>query len=168
MIMKTYIIASSEYRANFPDMFIMKEGGTYFGVSEYSYAKFHKYPTSVDFWRNAEGSDAGRYFFVEEVEITDEQIALFDSMTKKYYELDNLIPKNEENPPCRNEFKSSKSYERAFEEWHERYMVWIKENDIWRLRQEKDDIWVSRTKLFLSFSAKVAEFLSNNDNIKYL
>ena len=166
--MRAFIIASSEYKANWPDMFVMTEDGSYYGVSELSYAKFHKFPKEVGFWRNTEGSDAGRYFFVEEVEITDEQIALFDSMTKKYYELDNLIPKNEENPPCRSNFKSLKAYEKAFEEWHERYIVWIKENDIWRLRQEMNDVWVYRTKLFLSLSAKVTEFLSDNDNIKHL
>ena len=55
---KFYVIASSEYEANMPDLFIMNDNGEYFGVSGHSYAAWHNYPKSINFWMGAEGSDA--------------------------------------------------------------------------------------------------------------
>lgn len=34
--MKIYVIASTEYEANMPDLFLMDENGIYYGVSEHS------------------------------------------------------------------------------------------------------------------------------------
>ena len=56
---KFYVIASSEYEANMPDLFIMNDNGEYFGVSGHSYAAWHNYPKSINFWMGL-GSRKGR------------------------------------------------------------------------------------------------------------
>lgn len=70
--MKSFRITSSEYQANLPSVFLFVEG-QYYGCLEYP--KFNNYPQDVDFWRTATGSDSDRYFNVEEVEVSEEQIA---------------------------------------------------------------------------------------------
>lgn len=122
--MKIFVIASTEYEANMPDLFLMDEGGNYYGVSEHSYPKWHKFPKSIDYWRNAEGSDAGRWFNIDEVELSAELVEEFDKLTKVY----------EETPPTEM----------------------LKRRELWR----------QRTVLFCTFSKKVTEAISDNDNIK--
>lgn len=69
--MKSFRITSSEYQANIPSVFLFVEG-QYYGCLEYP--KLKNYPQDVDFWRTATGSDSDRFFNVEEVEVSEEQI----------------------------------------------------------------------------------------------
>ena len=84
---KVYVIASSEYEANMPDLFLMDANGNYYGVSENSYAKWDDFPKSVDHWHCREGSDTDRRFHIDEVELPVEQVEKFEALTQQYKEL---------------------------------------------------------------------------------
>ena len=164
---KFYVIASTEYEANMPDMFVMSEAGEYFGVSAHSYAAWHNYPKNIDFWMNAEGSDAGRYFNIDEVELTQAQVDEFDRITKEYARLDAETPTYEPTYPVRSDYKTKKAYKDATDEFMAAYKAWCKDNNIGYYIITKRNLWKQRTQLFIAFSQKVYEAIKDNDNIKY-
>ena len=166
--MKTYIIASSEYEANWPDMFLMDEKGNYYGVSEYSYAKFNKFPKSVEYWRKATSSDAGRIFFIDEVELSAEKVEAFAKITEDYTRLEMERPVFGESYPLEKDYKTKKAYKQAVEDHMGRYMQWLKDSGAMRLSIERGELWTERAKMFLSFSKVVSNCISDNGNIKYL
>ena len=96
-----------------PDLFIMNDNGEYFGVSGHSYAAWHNYPKSINYWMGAEGSDAGRYFNIDEVELTQAQVDEFDRITKEYARLDAETPTFELQYPVSRDYKTKKAYNQA-------------------------------------------------------
>lgn len=164
--MKIYVIASTEYEANMPDLFLMDEKGNYYGVSEHSYAIWHKFPKSIDFWRNAEGSDDGRYFNIDEVELDAAQVQKFDQLTKEYAKLDAETPDFSEQYPAPSSFKTKKAYNQAVKDYMARYEEWVKVSNIRYYISTKQNLWSERTRLFCSFSKNVYEAIKDNDPIK--
>ena len=166
--MKAFVVASSEYKANWPDMFVMTEDGTYYGVSEVSYAKIRNFPKEICYWKNANSSDSDRGFFIDEVELDEADLVKFDEITREYYRLESEKPKHDEPRPERESFKTSKDYNKAIDEYIERYMSWFNNSGARETMTKRENLWVERVKMFLSFSDKVASCISSNDNIKYL
>lgn len=166
--MRAFIIASSEYEANWPDMFLMDEEGNYYGVSEHSYAKIKNFPESIEYWRNATSSDAGRILFIDEVELAEEQMKAFDKITKEYNRLEEERPVFGGNYPSEKDYKTKKAYKQAVDKHMENYMQWLKDSGAMKLSMERSELWKDRTRMFLSFSKIVEGCISDNDNIKYL
>lgn len=167
--MKIYVIASEEYKANMPDMFLMDEQGNYYGVSGSSYAAWHNYPKSIEHWFDATGSDDGRYFHIDEVEMTQEQADRFDRITKEYMQIHESTPVfNEEYPNAFDKWPSKKAYQKAVDEWKERHAAWCEETDVASYNRRANNLWNERTAMFLTFSKKVTSEISDNDCIKYL
>lgn len=154
---KFYVIASTEYEANMPDLFVMDAEGNYYGVSGTSYVRWHNYPKSIDFWKSAEGSDAGRYFNIDEVELTQAQVDEFDRLTKEHERLDAEMPDFELKYPERKDYKTKKAYNQAVNDHVAAYEEWIKKNNIAYYINTKRDLWKQRTELFITFSQKVYE-----------
>ena len=69
--MKTYKITSTEYRANQASVFVFVNG-EYFG--DLAYVRRDNYPQDINHWMEATCADSDRYFIVEEVEMSDEQV----------------------------------------------------------------------------------------------
>ena len=166
-IKKFYVIASSEYEANMPDLFIMNDNGEYFGVSGNSYAAWHNYPKSINFWMGAEGSDAGRYFNIDEVELPTDKVEEFDRITKEYARLDAETPKFELQYPVGSAYKTKKDYNQAVNDFMAAHEEWCKKSNIGYYINTKRDLWKQRTELFITFSQKVYEAIKDNDNIKH-
>ena len=166
-IKKFYVIASSEYEANMPDLFIINDNGEYFGVSGHSYAAWHNYPKSINFWMGAEGSDAGRYFNIDEVELAQAQVDKFDSITKEYARLDAETPTFELQYPVSRDYKTKKAYNQAVNDFMAAHEEWCKKSNIGYYINTKRDLWKQRTELFITFSQKVYEAIKDNDNIKH-
>lgn len=167
--MKIYVIASTEYEANMPDLFLMDQQGNYYGVSKNSYAAWHNYPKSIEHWINAEGSDSGRYFNIDEVEMTQEQVDEFDRITKEYQQIHDATPVfEEEYPSAFKKWPSKKAYQEAVDEWKVRHSAWAETSNVAFYNKRKDELWNERTRMFLTFSKKVAEAVSDNHCIKYL
>ena len=166
--MKFYVIASTEYEANMPDTFLMDENGNYYGVTEHSYATWDNYPKSADFWRNAQGSDSDRYFNIDYVEISEEMVAEFDTLTKEYIRANAEIPKFGEKFPnlMLGGFKTKKAYNEAVKAYEERYNEWKRTSNVVAFIAQRDELFTKRTRLFLSFSKKVYDAISDNENIK--
>jgi hypothetical protein len=164
---KFYVIASSEYEANMPDLFIMNDNGEYFGVSGHSYAAWHNYPKSINYWMGAEGSDAGRYFNIDEVELTQAQVDEFDRITKEYARLDAETPTFELTYPVSRDYKTKKAYNQAVNDFMTAHEEWCKKSNIGYYINTKRDLWKQRTELFITFSQKVYEAIKDNDNIKH-
>lgn len=149
-----------------PDLFLMNEDGEYFGVSNQSYARWHNYPNSIEHWMKAEGSDAGRYFNIDCVELDEEIVKKFDELTKEYINLEANTPVfNEEYPSIFG--KSKKAYRQAVNEFMEHHAVWAKESNIAYYTNRKRELWNERTRLFCTFSKKVTEAISCNYYIRY-
>lgn len=167
--MKIYVIASEEYESNMPDLFLMDEQGKYYGVSNDSYAALRNYPKSIDYWLNATGSDADRYFHIDEVEMTQEQVDEFDRITKECLQLCAKAPVFEEECPrvC-DKWPSEKAYLKALDAWKERHTAWCKEMDTVSYNKRIDELWRKRAVMFLTFSQKVTSEISDNHCIKYL
>ena len=165
--MKIFVIASTEYEANMPDLFLMDAEGNYYGVSQHSYARWHNFPKSIDHWMNAEGSDAGRYFNIDEVELPTDKVEEFDRITKEYERLDADTPKFELTYPVRSDYKTKKAYQEATDDFMMKHDEWCKTSGIQRYMTAKSDLWRQRTRLFCSFSEKVHEAISDNDHIKH-
>lgn len=165
---KFFVIASSEYEANMPDLFVMDAAGDYYGVSDHSYARWHNFPKDVDHWRNAEGSDAGRYFIIDEVELPVAQVVRFEILTAEYCELDAETPKFGEEYPNRifGGFKSKKAYDQAVADYMAHYKIWCEASNIGEYVSRKNELWKARTLLFITFSKKVYEAIKDNDCIK--
>ena len=160
--MKVYVIASTEYEANMPDLFLMDAQGNYYGACKNGYVQFHNFPKDISFWMNTEGSDAGRYFNIDEVELPAEKVMEFDNITKKYYELLDNAPAE---PSCPNlgDYKTKKDYNAAMDKHIARYA----ESDFKEFLNRREELWAQRTELFLSFSDKVTESISDNECIKH-
>ena len=75
--MKAYRITSTEYHANQPRVFLFVNG-EYYGCLVYP--KHHKFPQDVDYWRSATCADDGRYFHVEDMEVSEGVIASIKHM----------------------------------------------------------------------------------------
>ena len=165
---KVYVIASTEYEANMPDLFLMDQEGIYYGVTHNSYACWHDYPKSIEHWFDAEGSDKGRYFNIDEVELPVEQIEKFDAITKEYEQLSDSMPTFEHEYPFPSQYKTKKAYWEACEEHVKKYKEWLEENNIPEYNMRKSALWTERTKLFCTFSSKVYEAIKDNDPIKHL
>ena len=174
--MKTYVIASTEYEANMPDLFLMDENGIYYGVSEHSYARWHDYPVSVEYWIHAEGSDSGRFFNIDEVEANQEDVMKFDDLTKEYYclgkDIDRLCEQRKAvigDYPCALNFKSRKAYNMACDDYIARLDEYNKNHtEIRDCMVKRSQLWEERSRLFLTFSKKIAEAISGNHNISRL
>ena len=165
--MKIFVIASTEYEANMPDLFLMDAEGNYYGVNHNSYVIFHKYPKSIDYWRHAEGSDAGRYFNIDEVELPADKVEEFNRITKEYERLDAETPTFERTYPIRSEYKTKKAYNEAVNDFMAAHDEWCKMSNIGYYVNTKRDLWKQRTELFCTFSRKVYDAISDNDNIKH-
>ena len=165
--MKFYVIASSEYEANMPDLFIMNDNGEYFGVSGHSYAAWHNYPKSINFWMGAEGSDDGRYFNIDEVELTQAQVDEFDRITKEYARLDAETPTFERQYPVSRDYKTKKAYNQAVSEFMLAHEEWCKTSNIAHYIVTKQNLWKQRTEMFITFSQKVYEAIKDNHCIKF-
>lgn len=161
-IMKIWVIASTEYKYNMPDLFLMDEEGNYYGVSEWSYAKFNGYPKDVNYWRTANCSDDGRFFNIDIVELTEEQVFDFDRITKEYCKLYAESPEFSEKYPERDTYRSKKDYNQAVSDYEARYRKYIKDCNVEYYVRRKRELWDKRTKLFLTFSKKVAETIADN------
>lgn len=161
-----FVIASTEYEMNMPDLFIMDEEGKYYGVTPNSYAQFRNFPKDAEFWATAQGSDAYRYFNIDKVELPVEKVEEFDRLTKELEELTNAWPVFGRIYPTRKEFKSQKEYKRAENEWMDEYRAWCAENDIKEYIRKDRELLANRTKLFCTFSEKVYNAIKDNDNIK--
>lgn len=165
---KVYVIASTEYEANMPDTFLMDEMGNYYGVTHNSYACWHNYPKSIEHWIDAEGSDKGRYFNIDEVELPVEQIEKFDALTKEYEQVLDSVPTFEHKYPYRSEYKTKKAYMEAADEHVKKYREYIKANNIVEKNKRISELWTERVQLFCSFSSKVFKAIKDNDPIKHL
>lgn len=165
--MKVFVIASTEYRANCPDMFLMDGEGNYYGVTEHSYASWRNFPKSIDYWRNAEGSDSDRWFNIDEVELTAEQVEQFDSLTKKYAELSANAPQFSEQYPTQTDYKTKKSYKEAVDGFLARHESWFKNANVKEHTIAMNEIWSKRTRLFCTFSEKVYNAIKDNAPVKY-
>lgn len=154
--MRAYLITSTEYKYNEPDRFIMDENGNYYGVGEHSYAIFHNFPKSIDYWMSATCSDSDRFFDVVSVELNMEQLEAFDSITKEYINHPNSAPVFGEQYPdgMSNEWKSKKAYNAAVEEWMKRHDAWVAENrnNIIEYRERERELSQERKRMFASFS----------------
>ena len=164
---KVYVIASSEYEANMPDLFLMDDDGNYYGVSNHSYADWHNYPKSINYWMGAEGSDAGRYFNIDEVELTQAQVDEFDRITKEYVRLAAETPTFELRYPASEDYKTKKAYNQAVNDYMVAHKEWCEKSNIAYYVNTKTDLWKQRTKLFTTFSQKVYEAIKDNHCIKY-
>ena len=165
--MKIYVIASSEYEANMPDLFLMDTDSNYYGVSMHSYARWKNFPKGISYWMNAEGSDAGRYFYIDEVELPQEQVEEFDHITKEYNRLDEETPNFDLPYPSPRGYKTKKAYNEAVNEYMKARSEWCKASNIAYYINTKNDLWKQRTKLFISFSEKVYEGIKDNHCIMY-
>ena len=165
---KFYVIASSEYEANMPDLFIMDADGNYYGVSDHSYARWHNFPKDINHWKNAEGSDGGRHFIIDEVELPKAQVVQFEILTAEYCKLDAETPKFGEEYPNRifGGFKSKKAYDQAVADYMAHYKTWCEASNIGEYIGRKNELWKARTLLFITFSQKVYEAIKDNDCIK--
>lgn len=166
---KFYVIASNEYEANMPDLFVMDADGNYYGVSDHSYARWHNFPKSIDHWMNIEGSDSGRYFIIDEVELPTSQVVQFEILTAEYCKLDAETPKFGEEYPNRifGGFKTKKAYDQAVETYMEHYREWCEASNIGEYISRKNELWKARILLFITFSKNVYEAIKDNDNIKH-
>lgn len=164
---KVYVIASTEYEANMPDLFLMDQEGNYYGVTHNSYACWHDYPKSIEHWFVAEGSDKGRYFNIDEVELTQAQVDEFDRITKEYARLDAETPTFDLQYPVSKEYKTKKAYNQAVNDFIAAHEEWCKKSNISYYINTKRDLWKQRTLLFITFSQKVYEAIKDNDNIKH-
>jgi hypothetical protein len=115
----------------------------------------------------AEGSDAGRYFNIDEVELTQAQVDEFDRITKEYARLDAETPIFELTYPVSRDYKTKKAYNQAVSEFMLAHDEWCKKSNIGYYINTKRELWKQRTELFITFSQKVYEAIKNNDNIKY-
>ena len=164
--MKIFVIASTEYEANMPDLFLMDAESNYYGVSQNSYASWHKFPKSIDHWMNAEGSDAGRFFNIDEVDIPTDQVEEFDRITKEYERLDAETPRFELTYPAQKDYKTKKAYQEACDDFETQHSEWCKTSGIQKYMSAKNELWEQRTRLFCSFSKKVRKAISDNNYIK--
>ena len=166
---KVYVIASSEYEANMPDLFIMDADGNYYGVSDHSFARWHNFPKDINYWKTAEGSDGCRHFIIDEVELPTAQVVRFEILTAEYCKLDAETPRFGEEYPNRifGGFKTKKDYDKAVETYMEHYRVWCEASNIGEYISRKHELWKARTLLFITFSQKVYEAIKDNDNIKH-
>ena len=167
-MMKVLVVASHEYEANCPDMFLMDAEGNYYGVSNNSYATWRNFPKSIDYWRNTEGSDAGRFFYTDEVELPREIVEKFDAITKRDNEMSDNAPVFNEKYPVLADYKTRKAYKQAVDAYIARHDEWAKSANIKGYCIEKSKIWNERIKMFCSFSEKVYEAIKDNNPIKYL
>lgn len=165
--MTTYIIASSEYHGNMPDLFLMDEYGNYYGVSQHSYAAWDKFPVDVDHWKNRTCSDADRFFNIDCMDIPEEIVIRFDELTKEYERLDKETPSFGEEYPVFSSFKTKKSYKEATDAWIERHSQWVKDSNLAYYITRKREIWNERTQIFASLSPKVYEAIKYHDCFRY-
>ena len=165
--MKVFVIASTEYRANCPDMFLMDAEGNYYGVSEHSYASWKGFPKDINYWRNAEGSDSDRWFNIDEVELTAEQVEQFDSLTKEYAELSANAPQFSEQYPTQSDYKTKKAYKEAVDGFLARHEAWFKTANVKEHTIAMNETWSKRIRLFCTFSEKVYNAIKDNDPVKY-
>lgn len=165
---KFFVIASTEYEANMPDLFVMDADGNYYGVTDYSYALWDNFPKDVAHWQGREGSDAGRYFNIDEVELNIEDVSKFDQLTNEHKEVSKAIEnvRFQEVPPCRTDYKSKNAYIAACRDWEAKYFAWSEAHGIKTLMQTRREKWEARTRTFLTFSKKVTEALSDNHEIR--
>lgn len=166
-VKKFYVIASTEYEANMPDLFLMDAMGNYYGVSEHSYVIWHKYPKSIDFWKTAQCSDADRYFNIDEVELTQTQVDEFDRLTKEYAKLDRETPIFELQYPKSSDFKTKKAYNQAVADLVSKHEAWAKESNVANYITKKNQLWKQRTELFVTFSKNVYDAIKKNDCISH-
>ena len=166
--MKTYVIASSEYRANMPDLFLMDETGKYYGVSSSSYVIFDKFPKSIEHWENREGSDAGRRFVIDCVDLAEELVQKFEALTLEYERLDAERPLFTEQYPSWTDgvWKTKKAYKQACDDYQARYMEHHKANNVASYMRKMDEVWSERTKLFATFSEKVYQAVKYHECFK--
>lgn len=88
--MKTFRITSTEYRANQADVFVFVNG-EYFG--DLGYPRREKFPQNIEHWADATCADSDRYFHIEEVEMSEEQVAELRDLHKAIDEnAKNFIP----------------------------------------------------------------------------
>lgn len=86
--MKAYRITSEEYRANEPSVFLLANG-EYYGCL--IYPRIRQFPKDVEYWKTATCSDSDRYFHVDEVEVSKEEIGLMKDKQSRIDELGNKL-----------------------------------------------------------------------------
>lgn len=154
--MRAYLITSTEYKYNSPDRFIMDENGNYYGVGEHSYAIIRNFPKSIDYWMTATCADSDRYFNIVSVELTMEQLEVFDSITKEYINHTKTAPMFGEQYPdgTSKEWKSKKEYKAAVDSYVKRYEAWMVEHreDNRMFCERQRELSDERKRMFASFS----------------
>ncbi len=90
-LVKAYRITSTEYIANEPMVFLLKDG-RYYG--DLSYPIRDKFPAEVYHWYEAQCSDAGRHFKVEEVLLMKENVLWLEQVTEEITKYKSWITKN--------------------------------------------------------------------------
>lgn len=164
--MKIFVIASTEYASNMPDLFLMDAEGNYYGVGPHSYVPFHNYPKDIEHWLDAHCSDIDRLFNIDEVELPVEKVEEFDRLTKEYMKMDAEEPEFGHTFPVRKDYKSKKDYDKAVADFEKQYRQWYADLGIANYVLAKEDLWTQRTKLFCSFSEKVTDAISDNECIQ--
>jgi len=153
--MRAYLITSTEYKYNSPDRFIMDVNGNYYGVMPHSYAIIREFPQSIEYWMNATCSDSDRFFNIHVVDLSAEQLAEFDGMTKEYIKMEENAPVFGEQYPdsMSKEWKSKKAYNEAVEGWMKRHNAWVEESksDIAQFNIRMRELVQARIQLFKSF-----------------
>ena len=80
-----YVISSTEYEGNLPSMFLMDDNGNYFGAYT-GYPVWDNYPKNVEYWITREGSDLGRNFVIDQLELPTEAVWKYDALEKELSE----------------------------------------------------------------------------------
>lgn len=162
--MKFYTISSTEYEANLPDFFIMDADGNYYGVfspiSYTSYAQFYKFPKDVNFWRTAEGSDAGRHFIIDEVDIDESLVHEFEAVTREYEAVKASTPEFEKTYPSERNFRTKRAYKQAEDAWWAEHAAWCKKVNMPKYMNKREQLLTRRVVLFIGFSEKQRNALS--------
>lgn len=90
-LVKAYRITSTEYIANEPMVFLLKDG-RYYG--DLCYPMRNKFPAEVYYWYYALCSDAGRHFKVEEVLLMKENVLWLEQVSDEINKYKSLIIEN--------------------------------------------------------------------------
>lgn len=79
--MKAFRITSEEYYRNQVRTFLFVDG-QYYG--DIIYPQLRNMPQDVDYWRTATSSDSDRYFYVEEVEVSEDQTKKLQALHEQW------------------------------------------------------------------------------------
>lgn len=160
-----YVIASTEYELNMPDLFVMDGDGNYYGAVKSSFPAIRNYPKNPDYWVTAEGSDAYRPFNIDKVWIPVAKVDEFDQLVKALERNKAEWPEFRKYPSP-SDYKTKKDYKKATDDYMAEYKEWGKKVNISKYWETENELSHKSRKLFCSFSEKVYEAIKDNDYIK--